>query len=211
MRKDWMIMKTKNFLFIFLIWMFLMGCSNSEYSRIKNENITLKETVINLESKLNENSKLIKKLQEDIKNIEVTNNENIHSFFNVNTEKILFVSKTLEKNDLTIDEIKIQMGKPIKTETYEGVSGKYTVLKYEEIEFTFHDHIKWYRIIKPNLSTSRGIKIGSSKEEVFDAYSKDYSGFLEQGSMLIYGEKAGISFRVENEKVQEIIVRFEYE
>ena len=204
-------MKIKSILSIFLLLLVLIGCSNSEYTRIKNENLQLKETVINLESNLKENNDLIKKLKEEAQNSEVTNNEDIHSFFNVNTEKILFISKTLEKKDLTIDDIKIQMGNPIKTETYEGVSGKYTVLKYEGIEFTFHDHIKWYRIIKPDLSTGRGIKIGSSKEEVFDAYSKDYSGFLEQGSMLIYGEKAGISFRVENEKVQEIIVRFEYE
>jgi hypothetical protein len=192
----------------------LIGCSDNKNSALLKENEMMKTKVSGLEQELVNNKIATNLLEDKLKQLtEVTPKKEERDIFNVSNEKLLIVSNSLTKDEITIENVKKLLGKPISMESYEGVSGTYEVVSYSGVEFTFmkDSSIKWYKIKKSQFETSRGISIGASKEEVFAAYSKNYSNFYEENGSLIYGDKTGVTFQIEDEKVKEIHVRFDYE
>lgn len=140
--------------------------------------------------------------------------ENIHVF----EENIFIASDVLIPDEISVGRVIQLFGAPKETEQYISDHSGLEVIKliYENSSFVFElskekDLIKWLTFTDRSFITNRGIAIGSTKEKVIKEYGENYYNYYKDGDGISYGEKTGISFRLDNDVVTEIRIWFMYE
>lgn len=206
-------MKKSNVLIAFIL--LFAGCDSNtdQISQTKQELINeiaqMKDQL--QESELKINALLTEKEQETKGKVPETD-------YNIFNEGQFIKGDLFLPNTLSIKDIIDAFGEPIEVKESIGVHGgfKESILTYKNASFTFAniedvDHIKWYTIKQPNLFTIRGISVGSTANEVIQAYDKGFYHFRVSEDEIIFGEKTGMSFKLNEGKVFEIRVWFMYE
>ena len=204
----------KSIVLIAFILLFASCDSNEEQitqtkQELINEIAQLKHQL--QESELKINALLIEKEQEAKGKVPEIN-------YNIFDEGLFIKGDLFLPNTLSVKDIIDTFGEPIEVKESLGVHGGFeeSILTYKNSSFTFAniegmDHIKWYTIKQPNLFTIRGISVGSKASEVIQAYDKGFYNFRVSEDEIIFGEKTGMSFKLNEGKVIEIRVWFMYE
>ena len=119
---------------------------------------------------------------------------------------------------MNIKQLKALLGEPLNVEEdFEAHSpGKSITLTYNNATFIFNssegkENIKAYTIKDASFASNRGITIGSTRDDVHNAYHTSYYNFSEDEGTISFGEKTGMSFKLHNDKVTEFTVWFVYE
>lgn len=189
-------------------------------SQLENELLTLEDKMVALENEYKGEAESYKKQAEHrIWELEQRNQqlELESEWINVYDEKLFLMKDILDPEVLTIEKVKGVLGDPVNIdESVSPHSGLPVIsLNYSKASFTFElsedaDMIKRLTLQAPLLATSRGITVGSSKESVIEEYGSNYEE-LERDRWISYGEKTGISFKLEGERVKEIQIWYMYE
>ncbi|GAA0336636.1 hypothetical protein GCM10008967_28750 [Bacillus carboniphilus] len=209
---------------IIIVSFVLVGCEEDEFltedikkliiqiSNLKNELEKKNAEIVEMSNNLDQVTERNRLLEHEVDQLSIQN-EAIH-VFNVFKEKLFVASDVVSYETLTITKVKELLGEPTEvTETtaYEGID---ITLTYNDITLIFREvnEIKVIRaiIIKDSFfTTSKGITIGSSKEEVKSVYGKfiqeEYDNFISLGG------KTGMSFEFVDDRVSEIFIWFQYE
>jgi hypothetical protein len=225
---------TKTILLV-LLFIVLVGCEEDVNGIEENENLQanlielektidemeheislLKTELFSREEKIEELNRKNQSLSEEMESIQYLLS---HPDFNVFEEK-LFIDEpiVLSPSSMDISKVKELLGEPNKIDEYSEAhgSGIVLVLNYKQASFTFNkdgdnETIKWYTIKSPYFKTNRGITVGSTRNDVVEAYGNTYFIYHEDEKGITIGEKTGISFDLENDVVRELSVWFVYE
>jgi len=183
-----------------------------EIANLTNANIRLENERMNLETEmnglLNENELLKEEIlqQKDLS----SDNDIIIAY-----EGFLIDPVLIYPEELSVQLVIKMLGEPKEFKEYvnEAHCGcKEFELIYDEAEFIFRkaetkEAIRSMTIKDSFMMTHRGISIGSTKEQVIQAYGKnniEYEGIK-------YGEKTGIRFTFIDDFVSEIFIWYMYE
>lgn len=212
-----------------VICVLLIGCESTNETNI--DSIKLKELQNEITALKEENNNLInevtritnekERIFNDFKAIEKQKKE-LEDKLSIPehpyTENLVLTKNFIKIEDLTIDSIIKILGEPNSVNEYINVhsGGTEFNIKYNNAEFIFikndnKTEIKSYKIYDSTFSTQRGITVGSSKEEVEDAYGIFYMKITEPKEKWYSADKQGIWFEFEEDYVSGFGVWFYYE
>jgi DNA gyrase/topoisomerase IV subunit A len=220
-------------IFLFCSLLILFGCTNTgsqwdQYElnkkiadlELQNEQLIkeisdLNEQLQKCDNLIAQNEILKQQLENEIQSLQKSLNT---PNFNVFEEKLIVDPNMLIPTTTSIEQVKEILREPKNIEKTNAVhgSGEDITLYYDEASFTFNKYedqetIKWYTIKTSFFKTNRGITVGSSKEDVIRAYGNSYYNYHQEENGISIGEKTGISFMLEKNKVSEITVWLMYE
>ncbi|MGZ9583690.1 hypothetical protein [Paenibacillus marinisediminis] len=205
----------------------LVGCSDTKGMEEQNAELQsqieqMKDTTTKLTEELKEKEAAIARYEQEkvrLENqIQALNSGVSTPSFNVFEEKLLSDPVMLTPRTMTMSKIKEVMGQPLNEEVTEYLhgGGNLHTLHFDGMKVEYNvdgdnEYLRWYELTKPLFVMNRGITVGSTRDEVIDAYGKEYYNFFENDKQISMGEKTGISFKLMNGKVSEIRVWFAYE
>jgi hypothetical protein len=179
------------------------------------ENKSLNHTIEQLKNELSN-------MQHEVDNVKKENKSLIEEIpikenrLIISEEGFFVKPELLFPDDLSIERVSDLLGEPVGIREYIEVAHcgcKEIELTYDDASFTFQmlddkEVIKWMTIKDSFFASQRGITIGSSKEQVIEAYGENY---WTNKNGISYGEKTGISFNFNNDIVTEITIWYMYE
>ncbi|GGM41264.1 hypothetical protein GCM10011351_29320 [Paraliobacillus quinghaiensis] len=220
----------KNYLFFILLTLLLVGCTSEDTNELKQEvkrltveNTQLKDSKNKLETEVENFKEANTGLENEINTlkdlIEEYEDVSFNVDFNIYDEGFYIEPVLMFREDLTLEQTKNIMGKPNNVRSYieEAHCGcEETEVNYDNASFTFQDElIKWMTLKDETFVTQRGIKVGSTKEQVIDSYGENFypieDGSNHEDNSINYGEKTGIRFSFAENVVSEITIWYMYE
>jgi ribosome-binding ATPase YchF (GTP1/OBG family) len=207
---------------IIIISIILVSCSNNDANEIESsyENVQkqLTDSIEQLEKELERKLSMISELEsenEKLKKLLEEKQSDDISQIRVNKEGLYINSDIIYPDELSEEVISDLLGKPNNVKEYEGAHGGFeeVELNYDNFSITSQKQqnkqlVKWLAIKDSSFATQRGITVGSTKNEVIQAYGES---FTKDSNVIYYGEKTGISFTLKDDKVKEINIWYMYE